>query len=140
MCFVKRAVPSLWVPLSLYCAGLSLSIVTVGLFVLGLYVLTCITLQLVCLKLYRLVSLSVRWCIVRWHIHPLHIKSSPTSFPCTKQPFGDDTGDDIGDNVGDDIRDDRDDIGTIHLAGFHKASLEKNSIERVFTTALLKIT
>ena len=46
MYFAKRAVLSLWVPLSLYCAGLSLYIVTVGLFVLGLYVLTCITLHL----------------------------------------------------------------------------------------------
>ena len=49
MCFAKRAVLSLRVLLSLYRAGLSLSIVTVGLFVLGLYVLTCITLHVVSL-------------------------------------------------------------------------------------------
>ena len=45
MCFAKCVVLSLRVPLSLYCAGLSLSIVRVGLFILGLYVLTCITLH-----------------------------------------------------------------------------------------------
>ena len=45
MCFAKRVVLSLRVPLSLYRAGLSLSIVMVGVFVLGLYVLMCITLQ-----------------------------------------------------------------------------------------------
>ena len=45
MCFAKRAVLSLRVPLSLYRVGLSLSIVAVGLTVLGLYVLTCITLH-----------------------------------------------------------------------------------------------
>ena len=45
MYFAKCTVLSLQVPLSLYCAGLSLSILTVGLFVLGLYVLTCITLH-----------------------------------------------------------------------------------------------
>ena len=45
MCFAKRVVLSLRVPLSLYRAGLSLSIHAVGVFVLGLYVLTCITLH-----------------------------------------------------------------------------------------------
>ena len=45
MCFAKCAVLSLQISLSLYCAGLSLSIITVGLFLLGLYILTCITLQ-----------------------------------------------------------------------------------------------
>ena len=45
LCFAKHVVLSLWVQLSLYHVGVSLSIVTVGLFILGLYVLTCITLQ-----------------------------------------------------------------------------------------------
>ena len=45
MYFAKRVVLSLQVPLSLCCAGLSLSIRAVGVIVLGLYVLTCITLQ-----------------------------------------------------------------------------------------------
>ena len=43
MCFAKCAALSLWVPLSLYHVGLSLSISAVGVIVLGL--LTCITLQ-----------------------------------------------------------------------------------------------
>ena len=45
MGFTKCVVLSLRVPLSLYCAGLSLSISAVGVTVLGLYVLTCITLH-----------------------------------------------------------------------------------------------
>ena len=45
MCFAKRVVLSLQVPLSLYLVGLSLSISAVGVIVLGLYVLTCITLH-----------------------------------------------------------------------------------------------
>ena len=48
MCFAKCVVLSLWLPLSLCCAGLSLSIYVVGIIVLGLYVLTCITLQYFC--------------------------------------------------------------------------------------------
>ena len=43
--FAKHVVLSLRVPLSLCCAGLSLSIHAVGIIVLGLYVLKCITLH-----------------------------------------------------------------------------------------------
>ena len=45
MGFTKRAVLSLWVPLSLYHTGLSLSISAVGVIILGLYVFMCITLH-----------------------------------------------------------------------------------------------
>ena len=52
MGFAKHAVLFLQVPLSLCSAGLSLSILVVGLFVLGLYVLTCITLQFIKCELF----------------------------------------------------------------------------------------
>ena len=71
------------VPLSLYRAGVSLSIVTVGLFVLGLYVLKCITLHLPNYSLAAELKDNSSNAPQALHIH----WENPSIEPCVKSEF-----------------------------------------------------